>query len=108
MDKLEKEYKNRFEQYEEEPEDFNWEAIQVRIQPEQKPRLAVVWWQYGIAASVLIGLLFGFLFLNKSVNDIAINQPKSIDNQAVTTIEDSKSEDKNALEIADNKLQTFR
>lgn len=67
---LENEYRKRFEDFEEMPDDLLWKNIQARIAPEKEKPL-VIWWNalrspMGIAASVLLGLLIGAYFLIKS------------------------------------------
>lgn len=71
-EKLENEYRKRFENFDEMPDEMLWENIQARIKPE-KERPFVVWWTnmrgpIGIAASILIGLLIGAYFFIKSDN----------------------------------------
>lgn len=67
---LENEYRKRFEDFEEMPDDLLWKNIQARIAPEKEKPL-VIWWNalrspMGMAASVLLGLLIGAYFLIKS------------------------------------------
>lgn len=67
---LENEYRKRFEDFEEMPDDLLWKNIQARIEPEKEKPL-VIWWNalrspMGMAASVLLGLLIGVYFLIKS------------------------------------------
>lgn len=66
-DNIEKEYHERFQDFEEMPDDAVWSKIQERIAPEPERRPIVFWWNsyrsIGIAASVLLGLLAGgYLF----------------------------------------------
>lgn len=66
-DNIEKEYHERFQDFEEMPDDMVWNKIQERIAPEPERRPIVFWWNnyrsMGIAASVLLGLLAsGYLF----------------------------------------------
>lgn len=61
-DNIEKEYHERFHDFEEMPDDVLWAKIQERIVPEPEHRPVIFWWQsfrMGIAASLLIGLLLG-------------------------------------------------
>ncbi|MBA4851474.1 hypothetical protein [Emticicia sp. BO119] len=63
---LENEYRKRFGNFDEMPDDMLWEKIQARIKPE-KERPFIVWWSnmrgpVGIAATVLLGLLLGVYF----------------------------------------------
>lgn len=61
-DNIEKEYQERFHDFEEMPDDALWAKIQERITPEPERRPVIFWWQTlrtGIAASLLIGLLLG-------------------------------------------------
>lgn len=66
-DNIEKEYHERFQDFEEMPDDAVWNKIQERIAPESERRPIVFWWKtyrsMGIAASVLLGLTVGgYLF----------------------------------------------
>ncbi len=66
-DNIEKEYHERFQDFEEMPDDAVWNKIQERIAPEPEKRPIIFWWNnyrsMGIAASVLFGLLGGgYLF----------------------------------------------
>lgn len=66
-DNIEKEYHERFQDFEEMPDDIVWNKIQERIAPEPEKRPIIFWWNsyrsMGIAASVLLGLLGGgYLF----------------------------------------------
>ena len=66
-DNIEKEYHERFQDFEEMPDDAVWNKIQERIAPEPERRPIVFWWKtyrsMGIAASVLLGLTVGgYLF----------------------------------------------
>lgn len=66
-DNIEKEYHERFQDFEEMPDDAVWNKIQERISPEPEKRPIIFWWNsyrsMGIAASVLLGLLTGgYLF----------------------------------------------
>lgn len=66
-DNIEKEYHERFQDFEEMPDDAVWSKIQERIAPEPERRPIVFWWNnyrsMGIAASVLLGLTVGgYLF----------------------------------------------
>ncbi|GAB2630199.1 hypothetical protein GCM10027035_25900 [Emticicia sediminis] len=66
-DNIEKEYHERFQDFEEMPDDAVWNKIQERIAPEPERRPIIFWWNnyrsMGIAASVLFGLLGGgYLF----------------------------------------------
>lgn len=66
-DNIEKEYHERFRDFEEMPDDAVWNKIQERIAPEPERRPIVFWWNnyrsMGIAASVLLGLTVGgYLF----------------------------------------------
>ncbi|MFY7911372.1 MAG: hypothetical protein ACOVO2_17540 [Emticicia sp.] len=66
-DNIEKEYHERFRDFEEMPDDAVWNKIQERIAPEPERRPIVFWWNnyrsMGIAASVLLGFLVGgYLF----------------------------------------------
>lgn len=66
-DNIEKEYHERFQDFEEMPDDAVWNKIQERITPEPERRPIVFWWNnyrsMGIAASILLGLLGGgYLF----------------------------------------------
>lgn len=66
-DNIEREYHERFQDFEEMPDDAVWNKIQERIAPEPERRPIVFWWNsyrsMGIAASVLLGLLAGgYLF----------------------------------------------
>ncbi|RYU93967.1 outer membrane beta-barrel protein [Emticicia agri] len=119
---LENEYRKRFENFDEMPDDMLWEKIQARIKPE-KERPFVVWWNnmrspamrgpIGIAASVLIGLLIGVYFFVKTDNtqplgdlpeksDTSASQPKNPDvTQKVNPAEsETKSTDKIGNSIA--------
>jgi hypothetical protein len=90
MDNLENEYRKRFQEYEEEPADFAWDNIQARIEEKPERRLAIVWWRYGIAAGVLIGLFLSFYLFNQSpktdknqtISKVE-NKPQSTDNQTI-------------------------
>lgn len=66
-DNIEKEYHERFQDFEEMPDDAVWNKIQERIASEPERRPIIFWWNnyrsMGIAASVLLGLLGGgYLF----------------------------------------------
>lgn len=66
-DNIEKEYHERFQDFEEMPNEAVWNKIQERIAPEPERRPIIFWWNnyrsMGIAASVLFGLLGGgYLF----------------------------------------------
>ncbi len=66
-DNIEKEYHERFQDFEEMPDDAVWNKIQERIAPEPERRPIVFWWNnyrsMGIAASVMLGLFAGgYLF----------------------------------------------
>ncbi|WP_188763482.1 hypothetical protein [Emticicia aquatilis] len=66
-DNIEKEYHERFRDFEEMPDDAVWNKIQERIAPEPERRPIVFWWNnyrsMGIAASVVLGLTVGgYLF----------------------------------------------
>jgi len=66
-DNIEKEYHERFQDFEEMPDDAVWNKIQERITPEPESRPIAFWWKtyrsMGIAASVLLGLTAGgYLF----------------------------------------------
>lgn len=66
-DNIEKEYHERFQDFEEMPDDGVWNKIQERITPEPEKRPIIFWWNnyrsMGIAASILLGLLAGgYLF----------------------------------------------
>ncbi|MDZ7934972.1 MAG: outer membrane beta-barrel protein [Emticicia sp.] len=67
-DNIEKEYHERFQDFEEMPDDAVWNKIQERIAPEPEKRPIVFWWNnyrsMGIAASVLLGLLVGGYFFS--------------------------------------------
>lgn len=62
-DNIEREYHERFQDFEEMPDDAVWNKIQERIAPEPEKRPIIFWWNsyrsMGIAASVLLGLLVG-------------------------------------------------
>ncbi len=75
---IENEYRRRFDNFEEIPEDILWKNIQTRIKPE-KERPLVIWWNTmrgpaGIAASILIGLLIGAYFLTKPDNVLQVSE----------------------------------
>ena len=76
-DNIEKEYHERFHDFEEMPDDASWTKIQERIAPEGGQRPVVFWWNsfrtIGIAAVVLFGLLFGgyYYFSETSTEKIA-------------------------------------
>lgn len=66
-DNIEKQYHERFQDFEEMPDDAVWNKIQERIAPEPEKRPIVFWWNsyrsMGIAASLMLGLLVGgYLF----------------------------------------------
>jgi hypothetical protein len=119
---LENEYRKRFENFDETPDDILWQNIQARIRPE-KERPFVIWWNtmrgpVGIAASVLIGLLIGAYFFIKTDKatqigdlpkkpDTNVSQPKKPDvtpkvNPAESTV---KSADKTGTTISDEAKQ---
>jgi hypothetical protein len=63
---LENEYRKRFENFDEMPDDSLWENIQARIKPE-KERPFVIFWNtrrgpFAVAAALLLGLLIGVYF----------------------------------------------
>ncbi|HEY1054971.1 MAG TPA: hypothetical protein VGE24_07540 [Emticicia sp.] len=116
---LENEYRRRFENFDEMPDDALWASIQARIQPE-KERPFVVWWTQmrgpiGMAAAVLLGLLIGVYFFIKSDDtqqlgdlpakpDTSISQPKKPDvTQKDNTTTANTEEDKKASIAAGNK-----
>ena len=75
---IENEYRKRFQDFEEMPDDFLWTSIQERIAPEKKRPAVVIWWNnargpISIAASVLIGLFVGGYFLLKK--DKVVDSP---------------------------------
>lgn len=66
-DNIEKEYHERFQDFEEMPDDAVWNKIQELISPEPEKRPLLFWWNsyrsIGIAASIMFGLLVGgYLF----------------------------------------------
>lgn len=67
-DNIEKEYHERFQDFEEMPDEAVWDKIQERIAPEPERRPIVFWWNsyrsMGIAASILLGLLVGGYFFS--------------------------------------------
>ena len=76
-DNIENEYRSRFEDFEETPDDLLWNNIQARIVPE-KERPLVIWWNglgrtVGMAASLLIGLTVGAYFLLKTDNSAQVS-----------------------------------
>ncbi|MFN3847813.1 MAG: hypothetical protein ACK4NY_00220 [Spirosomataceae bacterium] len=104
MDNLENEYRKRFQTYEEEPADFAWENIQARIEEKPTRRLAIVWWRYGIAAGVLIGLFLSFYLFNQStktnkntVISKVENKTQPTDNQIIKQGEDINRSSKFAI-----------
>lgn len=84
---LENEYRKRFKNFDEMPDDLLWEKIQARIKPE-KERPFIIWWTQtrgpvGIAASVLIGLLIGaYFFIESDAIEQIGNLPKKPDKNA--------------------------
>jgi hypothetical protein len=98
-DNIEKEYHERFHDFEETPDDALWAKIQERITPEPERRPVVFWWQtlrMGIAASVLIGLLLGgYYFSTISTNTLTQTSNVSLKKPSVGKINATKSTPKN-------------
>ncbi len=102
---IENEYRGRFSDFEEMPDDTLWKNIQTRIKPEEE-RPFVIWWNTmrgpaGIAASILIGLLIGAYFLIKpdstqQISDLTNKPDTSISQtkKTVVTQEDKPAESK--------------
>ena len=95
-DNLEKEYHERFHDFEEIPDDALWAKIQDRITPESERRPVIFWWQtfrMGIAASLLIGLLLGGYYYSTKkdfqTNKILLNKA------SISKINATKSTPKN-------------
>ncbi len=82
-DNIEKEYHERFHDFEEMPNDALWSKIQERIAPDEE-RPVVFWWrnfrQMGIAASILLGLVLGGYYFS----DISINKTTQKENSNAT------------------------
>jgi len=92
-DNIENEYRSRFEDFEEMPDDLLWNNIEARIAPE-KERPLVIWWNslgrtIGIAASLLIGLFIGAYFLLKTDNGAQLSSipdnPKIVKQQKLVS-----------------------
>lgn len=75
-DNIEREYHERFHDFEEMPDDMIWSKIQERISPEPEKRPFIFWWnnlqKMGIAASILLMLLVGGYYFFKN------NSPKNV------------------------------
>ncbi len=91
---LENEYRKRFENFDETPDEFLWENIQARIKPEKERPLVIFWnnmrGPVGMAAALILGLLIGVYFFIKSDDarqigdlpakpDTSASQPKKPD-----------------------------
>lgn len=92
---------NKFDGYEAEPTAESWEIIEAAIRKEKKRRGIIIpmYFRMGLAASVAL-LIGTFWFLSNRVNDsdLAVNQPKSTDNQASTSKTDAK-QDRNTNDV---------
>ncbi len=71
-DNIEKQYHERFQDFEEMPDDASWSKIQERIASEPEHRPVVFWWNnfrtLGVAASILLGLIFGGYYFSSIVS----------------------------------------
>ncbi|CAH0994518.1 hypothetical protein EMA8858_00628 [Emticicia aquatica] len=83
-DNIEKEYRRRFHDFEEMPDDSLWSKIQERIAPEEANRPIIFWWnnlqRIGIAASILLMLLVG----GYHYSTIFTNQNIQTENKIIT------------------------
>ncbi len=95
-DNIEKEYHERFQDFEEMPDDAVWSKIQESIASKPEKRPIIFWWNsyrsVGVAASVMLGLLAGgYLFLT-------FNQTKQYTVSDKITISTQKWEKKQATQ----------
>lgn len=107
-DNIEKEYHERFRDFEEMPDDAVWNKIQERIAPEPERRPIVFWWNnyrsMGIAASVLLGLTVGG-YLFSTFNDNKEQQSIS-DNTKSTPVGENKQTTKSTRLLKENQSST--
>lgn len=115
-DNIEKEYHERFKDFEELPDDVIWSKIQERIAPEPERRPIVFWWidmlrPVGIAAGVIFGLLIGGYFLSTKDMNVSGNhkivEPKlPIQNGKTSSVnKENDSKTKNNIEEIQRKEQ---
>ncbi|UTA68986.1 hypothetical protein [Emticicia sp. 21SJ11W-3] len=98
-DNIENEYRSRFEDFEEMPDDLLWNKIQSRIAPE-KERPFIIWLRtpvrtIGLAASLLIALGIGTYFMFKTDTQI---QGSRLNEKQVNHNQGSVTKTKNAEE----------
>lgn len=112
-DNLEKEYHERFHDFEEMPNDILWANIQARIEPEQKKRTIFIWWtntrNRSIAAGILLGFLFGGYLLSSLLDDskkVSNFNGKTIN--ATTSKQTSAKSTTKSTQIIDNEVNINR
>ncbi|MDR9400796.1 MAG: hypothetical protein RI558_05190 [Psychroflexus sp.] len=70
-------FQEKFDNFQEQPHEQNWEAIKSKLQEKNKKRPVVFWWRAaGIAAAILA--LVGLFFINNPLSDKTISSDEFI------------------------------
>lgn len=107
-DNIEKEYHERFQDFEEMPDDAVWYKIQEKIAPEPERRPIVFWWNsyrsMGIAASILLGLTVGGYLLSTFFE--TKHQQSISDNTKSTSVGEKKQTTQSTQLLTENSTKT--